>query len=101
MRSLRYLIRQCTDVGSEEHSSDLPPTCPGFMQKIKIEKRIFCVFEEKIETGRNIVILTTKLKILLRVWVTRRSFGLDIGFIDHFNTQLVITLNYSTITLSV
>jgi hypothetical protein len=25
------------------------------------------------------------------------SFGLDIGFIDHFNTQLVITLNYSAI----
>jgi hypothetical protein len=25
------------------------------------------------------------------------SFGLDIGFIDHFNTQLIITLNYSTI----
>jgi hypothetical protein len=24
-------------------------------------------------------------------------FGLDIGFIDHFNIQLVITLNYSTI----
>jgi hypothetical protein len=27
----------------------------------------------------------------------RRGFGLDIGFIDHFGTQLVITLNYSTI----
>jgi hypothetical protein len=25
----------------------------------------------------------------------RRGFGLDIGFIDHFNTQLVITLNYT------
>jgi hypothetical protein len=24
-----------------------------------------------------------------------RSFGLDIGFIDHFNTRPVITLNYS------
>jgi hypothetical protein len=24
-------------------------------------------------------------------------FGLDIGFIDHFNIQLIITLNYSTI----
>jgi hypothetical protein len=23
---------------------------------------------------------------------SRRGFGLDIGFIDHFNTQLVITL---------
>jgi hypothetical protein len=29
---------------------------------------------------------------------SRRGFGLDIGFTDHFNTQLVITLNYSTIT---
>jgi hypothetical protein len=28
---------------------------------------------------------------------SRRGFGLDIGFIDHFNTQLVITLNYSAI----
>jgi ethanolamine utilization microcompartment shell protein EutS len=27
----------------------------------------------------------------------RRGFGLDIGFIDHFSTQLVITLNYSAI----
>jgi hypothetical protein len=26
------------------------------------------------------------------------SFGLDIGFIDHFNTQLVITLNYGAIS---
>jgi hypothetical protein len=25
---------------------------------------------------------------------SRRGFGLDIGFTDHFNTQLVITLNY-------
>jgi hypothetical protein len=28
---------------------------------------------------------------------SRRGFGLDIGFIDHFTTQLVITLNYSAI----
>jgi hypothetical protein len=27
----------------------------------------------------------------------RRGFGLEIGFIDHFNTQLVNTLNYSAI----
>jgi hypothetical protein len=25
---------------------------------------------------------------------SRRGFGLDIGFIDHLNTQLVITLIY-------
>jgi hypothetical protein len=28
---------------------------------------------------------------------SRRGFGLDTGFIDHFNTQLVFTLNYSAI----
>jgi hypothetical protein len=27
----------------------------------------------------------------------RRGFGLDIGFIDHINTKLVITLNYKDI----
>jgi hypothetical protein len=27
----------------------------------------------------------------------RHHFGLDIGYIDHFNTQHVITLNYSAI----
>jgi hypothetical protein len=25
----------------------------------------------------------------------QQDFGLDIGFIDHLNTQLVITFNYS------
>jgi hypothetical protein len=28
---------------------------------------------------------------------SRRNLGLDIEFIDHFNTQLVITLNYRAI----
>jgi hypothetical protein len=28
---------------------------------------------------------------------SRRSFGLEIGFIDHFNTRLVTALNYSAI----
>jgi hypothetical protein len=28
----------------------------------------------------------------------RRGFGLDIGFIDHFNTQLISISNYSAIT---
>jgi hypothetical protein len=28
---------------------------------------------------------------------SRRSFGLDIGFIDHFYTQLLIALNYNAI----
>jgi hypothetical protein len=30
--------------------------------------------------------------------VTQQGFELDIGFIVHFNPQLVITLNYSVIT---
>jgi hypothetical protein len=28
---------------------------------------------------------------------SRRDFGLEIGFIDHFDTRLVIILKYSTI----
>jgi hypothetical protein len=28
---------------------------------------------------------------------SRRGFGLDIEFIDHFSTQLLVTLNYSAI----
>jgi hypothetical protein len=28
---------------------------------------------------------------------SRRGFGLDIGFIDHFNTRLETTLNYNAI----
>jgi hypothetical protein len=28
---------------------------------------------------------------------SQRGFWLDIGFIDHFNTQLVITFNYIAI----
>jgi hypothetical protein len=27
------------------------------------------------------------------------SFGLDIGFTDHFNTQFIITRNYSAIAI--
>jgi hypothetical protein len=27
----------------------------------------------------------------------KKGFGLDIGFIDHFNTQIITTPNYSTI----
>jgi hypothetical protein len=29
---------------------------------------------------------------------SQQGFGLEIGFIDHFNTRLVTTLNYSTFT---
>jgi hypothetical protein len=37
--------------------------------------------------------------MILWFWVTLKwGFGLEIGFIDHFNTWLVTTLNYSTIT---
>jgi hypothetical protein len=28
---------------------------------------------------------------------SRRDFGLEVGFINHFNTRLVITINYSAI----
>jgi ethanolamine utilization microcompartment shell protein EutS len=28
---------------------------------------------------------------------SRRGFALEVGFIDHFSTQLVTTLNYSAI----
>jgi hypothetical protein len=39
--------------------------------------------------------------VLSHVWRDhRRSFGLNIGFIDHFKTQLVITLNCSSIANS-
>jgi hypothetical protein len=38
------------------------------------------------------------LLLLSRVWSDyKRGFGLEIGFIDQFTTQLVITLNYSAI----
>jgi hypothetical protein len=39
----------------------------------------------------------TIVHIFTRMSDYRRGFGSDIGFIDHFNTQLVITLNYSAI----
>jgi hypothetical protein len=35
--------------------------------------------------------------IVTRMNGSRQGFGSDIGFIDHFNTQLLITINYSTI----
>jgi hypothetical protein len=39
------------------------------------------------------------MNTLPRVWLTLDGgFVLDIGFVDHFNTQFVSTLNYSTIT---
>jgi hypothetical protein len=45
-----------------------------------------------------VMILHSSLPYILScAWVTRRGFGLQIGFIDHFNTRLVTTLNYSTI----
>jgi ethanolamine utilization microcompartment shell protein EutS len=36
--------------------------------------------------------------IVTRMGDYRRGFGSDIGFINHFNTQLVITLNDSAIS---
>jgi hypothetical protein len=35
--------------------------------------------------------------IFTRMSDSQRGFGLDIGFTDHLNTQLVTTLNYSAI----
>jgi ethanolamine utilization microcompartment shell protein EutS len=34
--------------------------------------------------------------IVTRMSDFRRGFGLNIGFIDHFNTQFVITFNYKS-----
>jgi hypothetical protein len=39
----------------------------------------------------------TSVNILTCMCDYRRGFGLDIGFIDHFNTQPVIPLNYCAI----
>jgi hypothetical protein len=43
--------------------------------------------------------LAPKSKIYCQVYVchSRRGFGLEIGFINHFNTGLVTTLNYDAI----
>jgi hypothetical protein len=43
------------------------------------------------------IFMVSILNIVRCMCDSRRGFGLDIGFIDHFNTQLVITLNYSSI----
>jgi hypothetical protein len=37
------------------------------------------------------------INIVMYLSDSRRGYGLGIGFIDHFNAQLVITLNYSVI----
>jgi hypothetical protein len=41
--------------------------------------------------------LVTDIYIVTIMGDYRRGFGLEIGFIDHFNTRLVNTLNYSAI----
>jgi hypothetical protein len=55
-------------------------------------------------TRRNIDLTTASVvkevvNIVTCMSDSRRDFGLDIGFIDQFNTRLVITLNYSAIEL--
>jgi ethanolamine utilization microcompartment shell protein EutS len=44
------------------------------------------------------VIIRRNVHIVMCMSDSWWGFGLDIGFIDHFNIQLVITLNYSAIT---
>jgi ethanolamine utilization microcompartment shell protein EutS len=53
-------------------------------------RKLFCIFN-------ILAIITSKLHIVTILSDSRPGFGLDIGFIDHFNTQLVITLDYSAI----
>jgi hypothetical protein len=48
-----------------------------------------------VEKSRNFKLLSHSMDIVWRD--CRRSFGFDIGFIDHFNTRFVIPLNYSDI----
>jgi hypothetical protein len=49
--------------------------------------------------GTNVCFYRGDWLILSRIMDDfRRGFGLDIGFIDHFNPQLVITLHYRAIT---
>jgi hypothetical protein len=45
---------------------------------------------EQLRTLRSIYIITCTSD-------SRRGFGLDIGFIDHFNAWLLTALNYSAI----
>jgi hypothetical protein len=45
-------------------------------------------------------IYSTRIYCHVYVCDSRRGFGLDIGFIDHFNTQLLMTLNHSAIANS-
>jgi hypothetical protein len=53
----------------------------------------------QLNPGHALTFYLTSLLILSRVGVTKpNDFGLEIGFIDHFHTRLVITLNYSAIT---
>jgi hypothetical protein len=59
--------------------------------KTKLSRReIFGRSIKTINTTSIIIIVTCKSD-------QRWNFGLEIGFIDHFNTLLVFTLNYSTI----
>jgi hypothetical protein len=57
---------------------------------MKITETIFTMTQLMTREDRN---------VLSRVCVcdSRRIFGLYIGFIDHLNTRLVNTLNYSAI----
>jgi hypothetical protein len=51
---------------------------------------IYCYKDRRIK--RKIYIWIDR-QILSRVRVYRRGFGLKIGFIDHFNTGLVTTID--------
>jgi hypothetical protein len=46
----------------------------------------------------GITYIVAVITIIMRRSDYRRGFGLEIGFIDHFDTRLMTALNYSAIT---
>jgi hypothetical protein len=66
-----------------------------YSQMLKDMERVWCVSLQNFLYYSYFAV--TLLCIVTYMSDCRRVFGLSIGFIDHFNTQLIITLNYSAI----